>query len=638
MENIERRFQQALDLFAAEKYREAILELITLYQEGHYKAEILEILNEACYEPNEEEMRSTFQENKRLLEQYPFVLGDLDCEFEALPYRLYMVSDTEFYVFRKDEETFTELYKFEDGTPYALYSERMESILFLEQEVNYSHLCYLSDVMRRSEDLAYDNHIYLYYQSFTHFAKLLLVARIDRLLEEKKFLFLFGKENHVCPVDFKERFGVDYSSFTPQKLRIGEIKRIIFGWKIANVSGTSFLADILDFHPDLLTIPDCVMTNFADFYKNQLEGQTASKAIRFLKKLPDRDSKKEFLFNLLHFESETLSEELRREFNGISCQDFLEELHLVLNNILYPSAKEWLTGIYLAYANCHKRTFGRVIPAVFVYPHDDMFYLAGIQRENFQLYFSIVEMFPYHKILAVIRDPVTQAGSVINFMTNGHPDARNERGEIQLDPFYCFAFGSILPKDYYFPLEHPLRPDIAVIRFEDLKLNPEATFASMAEFLNLPVTQSMYRTTWCGLERKGVTTENTVFNGFDCAPVYKKYDQCLSLFDKYRIEILTANYLKAYGYQNKYYDNQVFSDQELLSMMELPFLCESIPTVLSQAQKMQSRDTGMSFMRAALSIKCIPFMVTGITGQFAPLRWLKPKTGRLREPLYTTRP
>ena len=166
MENIERRFQQALDLFAAEKYREAILELITLYQEGHYKAEILEILNEACYEPNEEEMRSTFQENKRLLEQYPFVLGDLDCEFEALPYRLYMVSDTEFYVFRKDEETFTELYKFEDGTPYALYSERMESILFLEQEVNYSHLCYLSDVMRRSEDLAYDNHIYLYYQTY----------------------------------------------------------------------------------------------------------------------------------------------------------------------------------------------------------------------------------------------------------------------------------------------------------------------------------------------------------------------------------------------------------------------------------------------------------------------------------------
>ena len=64
------------------------------------------------------------------MEQYPFVLGDLDCEFEALPYRLYMVSDTEFYVFRKDEETFTELYKFEDGTPYELYSERMESILF----------------------------------------------------------------------------------------------------------------------------------------------------------------------------------------------------------------------------------------------------------------------------------------------------------------------------------------------------------------------------------------------------------------------------------------------------------------------------------------------------------------------------
>ena len=151
----EYRFQEALGLFQASKYRDAILSFIALYQDGHYKTEILEILNEACYEPNEEEMRRTFQKNTALLKQYPFVLGEINCTFETLPYRLYMVSDTEFYLFQKDEKIFTELYQFKDGTPFALHSKRVETILFLEHEVNFSHLSFLNDTVRRSEDLAY---------------------------------------------------------------------------------------------------------------------------------------------------------------------------------------------------------------------------------------------------------------------------------------------------------------------------------------------------------------------------------------------------------------------------------------------------------------------------------------------------
>ena len=34
-----------------------------------------------------------------------------------------------------------------------------------------------------------------------------------------------------------------------------EIKRIIFGRKITNIAGTAFLAEIMDYHPDLLTHP-----------------------------------------------------------------------------------------------------------------------------------------------------------------------------------------------------------------------------------------------------------------------------------------------------------------------------------------------------------------------------------------------
>lgn len=637
MEDQEKRFEQALKTFEMGDTRDALLSLIVLYQEGYRKLQILEILNEACYEPNIEEMRENFRKNIELLKDYPFVLGNISCKFEELPYQIYMVSETEFYIFDKESESFTEIYRFDDGSQFDLHLKEIDSVLFLENEVNYSHLRFLNDNIRRSEDLGYDNHIYLFYSSFDDLAKLLLVTPLDQLLEEQKFLFLFGEKNRACPIDLERQFGIDYTKYVPQGLRVEDIKRIIFGWKIENFSGTSFLADIMDFHPDLLTIPDCRAYSFYDLYANQLKGKTVSEAVSFLNGLPDTDDEKAFIYNMLYYQSETISKELSDELNRVSCKEFLNELALVLSGIEYPSAKEWLIGIYLAYSNCHGRKFGRAVPALFVYPHDDMFYLARIRRENIELYFSIIQSFPYHKIIALIRDPVTQAGSLINYAINGHPLAKDEQGEIRSDLFRSFAFSAILPKDYYFPIDHPLYQDTAVIRFEDLKLNPEATFESMAEFLNIPVTRSMYCTTWCGLERSGVTTENAVFDGFDPAPVYKKYDQYLSLFDKYRIEILARNYMEAYGYRHKYYDGQLFSDKDLISMMELPFLCESIPTVIPPQEKQRSRVDGMNFIRFALAIKGVPFMVNGGTEQYVLLPWLKPKEERLREPLYTTR-
>lgn len=636
-EDYDQLFAEALDQFESQDFREAILNMITLYERGYRRAQILEILNEACYAPNEEEMRSNFQEGAALLKTYPFVLGDAACEFEELPYRLYMVSETEFYIFDKEREAFTELYQWDDGSQFDLHTKEITSVVFLENETNYSRLRFLNDHIRRSEDLGYDNHIYLFYSSFDELAKLLLVVRLDQLLADRKFLFLLGEKNRVCPLDFERRFGVDYQKCAPRGLRVEEVKRIVFGWKVENFTGTSFLADILDFHPHLITIPDCRAYSFYDLYTGQLRGKTVSEAVGYLNGLPDTDPEKTAVFNLLYYPSETVSKELSEELNRVSCREFLDELASVLAGIAYPSAREWLVGVYLAYANCHGRRFGRVVPALFIYPHDDMFYLARIRRENVEFYFDVIQSFPYHKLIALIRDPVTQAGSLINYAANGHPLARNEQGEIQADLFHSFAFSAIMPKDYYFPADHPLYRDTAVIRFEDLKLNPEAAFASMAEFLNIPVTESMYRTTWCGLDRAGVTTENAVFDGFDPAPVYKKYDQYLSLFDKYRIELLTRNYMEAYGYHFKYYDGQSFSDRDLATMMELPFLCESIPTAVPLEDRRQARSEAMNFIRFALAIKGVPFTVNQEAGQYVLLRWLKPREDQLRTPLYTTR-
>lgn len=630
----ERQFQDAVAKFDTGEIRDALLSFVDLYQNGYQREQILQILDEACYQPNEVEMRENYENNVAALAKYPFVIGGQFDTFEDLPLRLYMIDESEFYIFALNTKRFLSVYRSEDGSQPDLHSAQIDAPLFLENEANLSHLTFLNDVIRGSEDIACDNHIYLYYDSLSELARLLLVSDIEPLLAEQKFVFLFGRENRTYPLDFKERFRIDYAACQPRELSVNEIKRIIFGWKIANVSGTSFLADIMDFHPDLLTIPDCVMHSFADLYNGQLKGKTRAEAVSFLRQLPDEDPQKSGIMNLVRSNSEQLSEALRMEFNRVSAEEFLTVLESVLDEFPRPNARQWLIGIFLTYARCHGRSFGRVIPALFLYPHDDMFYLAGIEQDRVNFYFDLVEGFPYHKVIALIRNPVTQAGSVANYMTCGHPQARNAQGEVQLDPFYCVAIGSFLPKDYYFPLQHPLRESTRVIRFEDLKLNPKATFASMSEFLNISVTQSMFRTTWCGLTRDGITTENTVFEGFDPAPVYKSYDQYLSVFDKYRIELLLRDLIEVYGYQAKYYDGQQFSYEEIVKMMELPFLLESIKTALPPARKHSSRESGMRFIKAAAAIKGFPFARNGGTEQFAPLPWLQPKEELLEQPLF----
>lgn len=625
--------KQAMLKITKGEFEQGFAELADVYAGGQHDPAVLHDLTVGFWQPNLEEMESTFRKNVAALENYPFLLTK---EFTAPTENsrlLFPLTDSLFYCFDQQRNALCPLIvESERETQY--FFKELDHPLFVESEYNLHNLRFLRDNVRRSEDFAGDNHIYLHYEDANAFSVLLYYSDMEDLCGDEKFVFLIGDEKDLYPLDFKTRFGKDYAACRSKEISVSEIKRIIFGWKITNIAGTSFLAEIMDYHPDLMTMPEGVMYSFADLYAGQLRGKTLSEAVSFLKKLPDGDSRKSGIMRMVRNNSEQLSKSVREEFNRVSAEEFLTVLESVLAEIPRPSAREWLTGLFLAFSRCHGRSFGRVIPALFLYPHDDMFYLAGVNRDRVSFYLDLVGSYPYHKVIAVIRNPVTHAGAVANYMTVGHPKARNARGEIQLDPFYCVTFGSILPKDYYFPLQHPLRESIQIVRFEDLKLNPKAAIASMAEFLNIPITQSLFHTTWCGLEKDGISTENTAFAGFDPAPVYKTYDQYLSVFDKYRLELLLRYVIEAYGYRAKYYDGQQFSYEEIVKMMELPFLFESIKTVVPPEKKRSSRERGMQFIKFAAAIQTFPFNVNGGTEQFAPLPWLRPKEELLEQPLY----
>lgn len=461
----------------------------------------------------------------------------------------------------------------------------------------------------------------------------MLVCDFEAILAQRKFVFLIGEENFAkYPINFKAEFGIDYSQCARKDIELDDIKRMVFGWKTMNVAGTSFLADIMDFHPDLLTVPDCLLQmGFPVRFREQLIGKSTKDALSFLRSLPDNDERKSWVVQLLSGD-DTLG------VKDISTGKFLDTLANVLKNKSKPTPKEWLTAIYLAFSRCRGRELNRrIVPALFVYPHDDLFYLAGMARDQLELYFDIVLDFPYHKVITCVRDPITHAGSTIRFMTKTHETALNDKGEIQHDPFYCFAFGCFLPKDVFFIKQHPLYPDMRVVRFEDLKLNPKATLSSLTEYLDIPLTPSMYSTSFCGVSNKGWSTSGDLFEGFDPKPVFSEHNEYLSNFDKYRIEMALEKEYEVYGYKPMYYDGQRFSDDEKLEMMKLPFLCETMKTSLPIESLRAGRKSGMNFIIFRLAIKQIPFKISGIDGDFVPIPWLRPKEELLSVPLYTNR-
>jgi len=620
----------ALQIILNGNFKKGFGELAEAFKSDGADENLISELREAFYVPNLGQLAQNFRNNSKLLQDYPYIFEKHFTEPELNRYILFPLDENLYYAYDKQKKKLFPMEVSSDRETKYFFKD-LDNPLLVENEFNEFNLKFLDDNVRDSRDFAGDNHIYLWYENADMFSLLLYYSDLKPLLERKKFVFLIGDEREKYPINFKNEFGIDYSSYAQKEIELDDIKRMVFGWKTMNEAGTTFLANIMDFHSDLITVPDCLLKmNFPTYFQEQLIGKPLNEAIFLLRNLSDKDEKKSWVISLLRGNKNI-------GVKDITSSKFLDELSIVLKNKPMPTPKEWLTGIYLAYSRCRKREFkGRVVPALFVYPHDDIFYLCGMAREQLDLYFSIVSEFAYHKVITLIRDPITHAGSTIRFMTKTHPKALNANGEIQLDPYYCFAFGCFLPKDIFFIKQHPLFPDMRVIRFEDLKLNPEATLSSLAEFLNIPLSPSLYNTTFCGVTTQDRNSNGEyLFNGFDTKPVYNEHKEYFSVFDKYRIEMARSKEYEYYGYKPMYYDGQVFYDEDKIRMMSIPFLFESMKTAVLPNAIKSGKVSGMNFIKYMLSIKQFPFRVSGINGDIVPIPWLKPKNELLRVPIYT---
>lgn len=97
------------------------------------------------------------------------------------------------------------------------------------------------------------------------------------------------------------------------------------------------------------------------------------------------------------------------------------------------------------------------------------------------------------------------------------------------------------------------------MRFEDIKLHPMESLNVVCRRMDMAWSDNMLKTTSCGQvsSYRGST-------GFDLKPVFNKYADFLSEFDRFRISIACSPYQKRYGYV--YEDCLKFSRREIQEM------------------------------------------------------------------------
>lgn len=505
-----------------------------LYNQGQFREETLAIMTQAFYEPNVKALKKRYEKNCKLLAKYPYLFRKDFPPFQDLPFRFYPYDDQGYVPFFVEEERFGDYVNLKNPVIGRNFFKDLEKPVLASDVTSQYELEYLRDNVRDSERVGRENHVYLHYRDWGTFCAYLQVWNLRPLLEGKKFVFLIGDEISQYPIDFKERFGIDYSQYKPQPLAIREVSRLIWHTQLSAHNGGDFFNEIFDGHPNLLALPSILF--------REIEGTVSS--IRQL--LKEAKSEEELM--------------ARWEHGG---RKRLLELYRMGN----PTDKDILVGVYLAnkIAKSGLDPHARITPALFFQPHfEDIVYKLeedgagrasiGAEAAKELRRCRFLKEFPYIKTFTPMRRLTSSYGATVHYMYQ--MSKRMEAAEAADPTRKKTVVGDeisdrILNRSFMADPEERLFQDSVLVRFEDAKLNPKATFTALAAFLDLPCTPSM---TECTQGGRPLNYGGYIAGGFDPAPVYKAYDDFANDAERYYIEYFLRDVYAYYGYDFHYYD------------------------------------------------------------------------------------
>lgn len=540
----------------SENYKAAYDTFLSLYrEEDDLRGDILNILTDAFYALNVSGQEEQYHRNCEALKAYPYIFRKDFVPFEELSILFYPYDDNGVLPFHKVDEHFDAYIDVNDPQITHYFFRDLEKPVFASDIFSQYELEYLKDNVRRSDWVGRENHIYLHYSNWDEFCAYLCVLDLKPLLEDEKFVFLIEEEKSLYPIDFKERFGIDYSQYPVKPLHIREINRLIWHTQLFAHNGGDFFNEILHGHPNIIG-DDSMMF----FHVKQASEAFYEKAMEII------NGKGEY------------------EWSPDARESFDHEILSQIVQLQDITKKDALVAFYLG-AKSRYNLFldrnSRVVPALMLQPH---FFNSvsswnghesgriAIQNENSDEIedAGLLHQFKYIKTFTPMRRPTTCHAAVVRIMCKEEPeefydDVKEETGVLLMPTVGDNLTNFLLSRNMMVIENDSLFKDSRVVRFEDGKLNPAATFTALAEFLDIPYTETM---TYCSNDSGRDPLEfDTNVRGFDPAPVYRTYDEFADDYERELIEYLMQDIYKEYGYGFKYYDGKDKTMEEVEELL-----------------------------------------------------------------------
>ena len=529
----EEEMEAALYILQAEgDYRVAYTCFRSLYDRGLFREDCLNIMTQAFYAPNAKLQKSRYEKNCKALAKYPYLFRKDFLDFDALPIRFYPFDDNGYLPFHRSKERFDDYMDFDRTVISQHFFHDLENPILAKDVYSQYELEYLNDNVRPSEWVARENHIYLHYTDWGTFCAHLQILNIRALLKDKKFVFLIGDEVAQYPIDFKARFGIDYSKYPLKLPSVREVTRLIWHAQLSSHNGVNFFNEIFDWHPNLICVPsvmwDSVGEELDDFRELAIRAQTDPHATDELS-----DGKQWAI----------------RELSRI--KDWTDKDLIVARSM---ADRGYIDGLDLE---------SRIAPVLFLQPHfgNLQFHLNIDQRGQTTLeskeYADIqaspfFQGFKYIKTFTPMRRITNSYGASIRYMQKNVEKDQQEKSESAVAAIADALGSRVLNRGYMIDPDDRLYADSVLVRFEDGKLNPKATFTALAAFLDLPYTESMTCCSVCG-ERDAESYPGNDL-GFSTAALYRTYDEYANDDERAFIEYFMRDAYETYGYDFMYYD------------------------------------------------------------------------------------
>lgn len=506
--------------FSQGDYKVAYTAFVSLYNRGLFQQELLDLITQAFYLPNVEEQRQRYQSNCECLCQYPYLFGKAFPDFDQLPIQFFPFDDDGYLPYYPSEQRFGDYINFNDPVIDRNFFHDLENPILAQDVYSQYQLEYLNDNVRKSEWVARENHIYLHYTDWGVFCAHLQCLDFVPLLQEEKLVLLAEEEIAQYPIDFKARFGIDYSQYQIRPVHVREVTRLIWHTQLSAHNGGDFFNEIFYGHPNLMSFESVMFDNISGYISEMKE----------------------------RFHKHTLGN---------------MAIHQQLAQLRHPTDKDFLVAFFFTRPEMSgwldKRS--RITPALFFQPHfHNIFYQLEVSEQDkyCQIYSKEYEAiknspffrsFKYVKTFTPMRRPTTSYAATIKFMFQQIDKETNDTPRIP-----DILADRLLNRSFMVDPQDRLFKDSVLVRFEDGKLNPKATFTALAAFLDIPYTHSM---TYCS-SRLGINPESLAGNvrGFDPDTVYRTYDEYSDDADRACLEFFLRDVYRQYGYDFHYYQNE----------------------------------------------------------------------------------